>query len=83
MGDLQPANIIITAEEKIRLIDFETASSISDSLSGLMTPGFIGNQEMNKEQSDWFALLRIAKQLFVPIGCVQDISWNMDTIHSN
>lgn len=38
---------------------------------------------MNKEQSDWFALLRIAKQLFVPIGCVQDISWNMDTIHSN
>lgn len=83
MGDLQPANIIITPEEKIRLIDFETASSTSDSLSGLMTPGFIGNQEMNKEQSDWFALLRIAKQLFVPIGCVQDISWNMDTIHSN
>lgn len=40
MGDLQPANIIITAEEKIRLIDFETASSISDSLSGLMTPRF-------------------------------------------
>ncbi|MEK5251710.1 class III lanthionine synthetase LanKC [Bacillus sp. FSL R9-9530] len=83
MGDLQPANIIITPEEQVRLIDFETASSTSDSLSGLMTPGFIGNQEMNKEQSDWFALLRIAKQLFVPIGCVQDISWNMDTIHSN
>ncbi|WP_353626463.1 hypothetical protein [Bacillus sp. JCM 19041] len=38
---------------------------------------------MNKEQSDWFALLRIAKQLFVPIGSVQDISWNVDTIHTS
>ncbi|MEK4761135.1 class III lanthionine synthetase LanKC [Viridibacillus sp. FSL E2-0187] len=83
MGDLQPANVIITKEEQVRLIDFETAGSTKESLSGLMTPGFIGNQEMNKEQSDWFALLRIAKQLFVPIGCVQDISWNMDTIHSD
>ncbi|MEK4905621.1 class III lanthionine synthetase LanKC [Niallia sp. FSL M8-0099] len=82
MGDLQPANVIVTPEEKVRLIDFETASTTNDSLSGLMTPGYIGHQEMNKEQSDWFALLRIAKQLFVPIGSVQDISWNLDTIHS-
>lgn len=83
MGDLQPANVIITPDERVRLIDFETASTINDSLSGLMTPGYIGNKEMNKEQSDWFALLRIAKQLFVPIGSVQDISWNMDNIHSS
>lgn len=83
MGDLQPSNIIITPDERVRLIDFETASTTNDSLSGLMTPGYIGNQEMNKEQSDWFALLRIAKQLFVPIGSVQDISWNMDTIHNS
>ncbi|RVT56530.1 class III lanthionine synthetase LanKC [Niallia taxi] len=83
MGDLQPANVIITPNEQVRLIDFETASTTNDSLSGLMTPGFIGNQEMNKEQSDWFALLRIAKQLFLPIGNVQDISWNMEAIHSS
>lgn len=83
MGDLQPANVIITPNEQVRLIDFETASTTNDSLSGLMTPGYIGNQEMNKEQSDWFALLRIAKQLFLPIGSVQDISWNLETIHSS
>ncbi|WKG33419.1 class III lanthionine synthetase LanKC [Priestia aryabhattai] len=83
MGDLQPANVIITPDEKVRLIDFETASTTNDALSGLMTPGYIGSQEMNKEQSDWFALLRIARQLFVPIGSVQDISWNMDTIHND
>ncbi|MEY8749410.1 class III lanthionine synthetase LanKC [Alkalicoccobacillus gibsonii] len=82
MGDLQPANIIITPDEFVRLIDFETASDIDDTLSGLMTPGFIGDQDMNRRQSDWFAMLRITKQLFVPIGSVQDISWNMDTIHN-
>jgi serine/threonine protein kinase len=83
MGDLQPANVIITPDERVRLIDFETASTTNDSLSGLMTPGYIGDEEMNKEQSDWFALLRIAKQLFVPIGSVQDISWNIDNIHNS
>lgn len=83
MGDLQPANVIITPDEQVRLIDFETASTTTDTLSGLMTPGFIGDQEMNKKQSDWFALLRIAKQLFIPIGSVQDISWNLDTIHKH
>ena len=82
-GDLQPANIIVTSEESIRLIDFETAGSIEDPISSVMTPGFIGSPEMNKQQSDWFAVLRIAKQMFIPIGNVQDISHNLDKVHNS
>ncbi|HFK1453550.1 class III lanthionine synthetase LanKC [Bacillus pacificus] len=82
MGDLQPANVVVSEKEEVRLIDFETASTIDDVHPGLMTPGYVGDLSMNREQSDWFALLRIAKQLFVPIGIVQDISSNMDNIHN-
>lgn len=75
IGDLQPSNIIITSDENIRLIDFETASFIDDSVpSGLKTFGFTGGPNMTRKQADWFALLRISRYLFLPIGPVQDIS---------
>jgi len=75
MGDLQPANVMITTDDKVKLIDFEAASDIYDSKhSGLMTPGFTGSFELTREQSDWFALLRIARQVFIPIGPVQDLA---------
>lgn len=83
IGDLQPSNIIIDEFEQIKLIDFETASFIEDDIhSGLMTLGFSGSMSMTREQSDWFALLRIAKQLFLPVGPISDISNNMDNIHN-
>lgn len=81
-GDLQPANIMVTPDERIRLIDFETAGPVEGSIATVMTPGFIGDPKMCKEQSDWFAVLRIAKQMFIPIGNVEDISHNLDKIHT-
>lgn len=82
LGDLQPSNIIISSNEKIKLIDFETASTKLDSVhSGLMTLGFSGDLNMTREQSDWFALYRIARQFFIPIGPVQDISNNIEKVH--
>ncbi|ELJ9287062.1 class III lanthionine synthetase LanKC [Staphylococcus pseudintermedius] len=84
LGDLQPSNIIINEKLQVRLIDFETASNKNNTThSGLMTPGFSGNPTMNREQSDWFALLRIARYMFVPIGPVQDISLNILNTHDN
>ncbi|AVO03434.1 serine/threonine protein kinase (plasmid) [Staphylococcus simulans] len=84
MGDLQPSNIIIDDSKNITLIDFETASTPYDEIhGGLMTVGFAGDLTMNRIQSDWFALLRIAKQLFLPIGPVADISENMDEVHNS
>ncbi|ASB92073.1 class III lanthionine synthetase LanKC [Bacillus subtilis] len=82
IGDLQPSNIIITPEENIRLIDFETASFINDSVpSGLKTFGFTGGPNLTRKQADWFALLRISRYLFLPIGPVQDISSKILEIH--
>ncbi|PJH92503.1 class III lanthionine synthetase LanKC [Bacillus sp. SN1] len=82
IGDLQPSNIIITPEENIRLIDFETASFINDSVpSGLKTFGFTGEPNLTRKQADWFALLRISRYLFLPIGPVQDISSKILEIH--
>lgn len=75
MGDLQPANVMITTSDEVKLIDFESASDITDNKhSGLMTPGYTGSTDLNREQADWFALSRIARQIFVPIGPVQDMA---------
>ncbi|MDF2013893.1 class III lanthionine synthetase LanKC [Priestia megaterium] len=75
MGDLQPSNIIISESEDVKIIDFESASDLTDAKhSGLMTPGFTGSAKSTREQADWFALLRIARHAFLPIGPVQDLA---------
>lgn len=75
MGDLQPANVLVAESGTIKLIDFEAASELDDDLhSGLMTPGYTGAFDLSREQSDWFALSRIARQIFIPIGPVQDLA---------
>lgn len=82
MGDLQPANVIITPENKIKLIDFEAASHAGDlKHSGLMRLGFIGSTDLTREQSDWFALLRIVRYMFLPIGPVQDLATDIIKKH--
>ncbi|MFB7155430.1 class III lanthionine synthetase LanKC [Lysinibacillus sp. NPDC056232] len=82
MGDLQPANVMVTASNDIKLIDFEAASHINDSIpSGLMRLGFVGAPNLSREQTDWFALLRIARYVFLPIGPVQDIAVNIIKKH--
>lgn len=74
MGDLQPANVIVCEDESICLIDFENASDLQDKRQpGLMTPGFVSLETQTREQADWFALVRIARYLFLPIGPVVDL----------
>ncbi|MBE1556951.1 class III lanthionine synthetase LanKC [Sporosarcina limicola] len=82
MGDLQPSNVIITDTGNIKLIDFESAGSINDATpSGLITLGFTGDAGLTKEQADWFALLRIARLMFIPIGSVQDLAEDILSKH--
>lgn len=82
IGDLQPANVIVTDTGDIKLIDFETAGDINDTeMAGLGTPGFMGASGLTKEQSDWFALISIARQVFVPTGPVRDLAGDIVTKH--
>lgn len=75
IGDLSPNNVLVDSNNHIKIIDFETADEIyKENSIGLNTLGFSGSIEMNREQADWFSLLRIARYLFLPIGPVQDIS---------
>lgn len=68
MGDLQPANILITETNNVKIIDFESASELTDNKHpGLMTPGFTGSFNSTREQADWFALSRIVRHAFLPI----------------
>ncbi|MFH7599685.1 class III lanthionine synthetase LanKC [Streptomyces racemochromogenes] len=39
-GDLSPGNVMVTPAGGVRLVDFETASALSDAPSGIATPGF-------------------------------------------
>lgn len=74
MGDLQPMNIMVLPNNTIKLIDFESgADKEKDDGIGLDTPGFVTALSNNREEKDWFALLRIARHIFLPICPIQDL----------
>lgn len=80
LGDLHPGNVIVDTERdnRIHLIDFELSSDISDKVpGGLITRGYVGNPDHNREQADWFALKRIARQVFLVVGPVEDLAGGM------
>lgn len=75
MGDLHPSNVLIKKNNKIILIDFESASSKQDLyFPGLTTPGFVSSESKTFEQADWFALYKISRYLFLPIEPVSDMA---------
>lgn len=75
IGDLQITNIMVLEDLTVKLIDFEAGGALkSEEPIGLATPGFASPYVKTREEADWFALLRIARYLFLPIGPVQDIS---------
>lgn len=75
MGDLQPMNIMVNEDDfSIRLIDFEAADDLkSKSMPALVTPGFATEKAKTRLQGDWYSLLCIARNAFLPIGPVQDL----------
>lgn len=75
MGDLQPSNVLISNSNKIKLIDFETATSLKEEYKpGLQTPGFVSQCVRSFEEADWFAYWRLVRFMFMPIGPVSDLS---------
>ncbi|PTI73168.1 serine/threonine protein kinase, partial [Staphylococcus succinus] len=79
LGDLQPNNIIILNTGDIKLIDLESATEPQKEYSpGLMTPGYVTKRAETFEQADWFALLRVARFIFLPIENLSDLSVDIE-----
>ncbi|NRR23037.1 class III lanthionine synthetase LanKC [Brevibacillus sp. MS2.2] len=78
MGDLQPANIIISEDLDVTLIDFETARP--KDLEGkptLITCGFSHPRNKNNGERDWYAIKKILRYCLLPIGPIEDIDSGM------
>lgn len=66
--DLQTNNIMVSKDDSVTLIDFETADIAGNKyVPGLQTPEFAPNIVLESEQADWFALKRIVSFLFMPV----------------
>lgn len=75
IGDLQPSNIVVLDDHRVKLIDFETSVPVDMKYEpGLMTPGFVTSQAKNYGEADWFAFKRLVRYLFMPIAPVSDFS---------
>lgn len=85
VGDLQPMNIMVNPDDfSIKMIDMEAAGDLkTNEKPALFTPGFASMRTRNKLEGDWFAVLRIARYIFLPIGSVQDIDERLLERHDN
>lgn len=82
LGDLSLTNILVNTDLDIKFIDFEAADDVeSTKSSGLATIGFVSPLTKTREETDWFGLLRIARQLFLPIGDVNDLKSSIEYKH--
>lgn len=74
-GDLQPLNVIVTpAEERIILIDLETAIPVdSEEKLSLATPGFSGTMQDKPLVRDYIGLYKIVRTAFCPLGDLEQL----------
>ncbi|WP_144557840.1 class III lanthionine synthetase LanKC [Shouchella miscanthi] len=68
MGDIQPANVILTSSGEVKLIDFETAVSVySTEKPGMATTGFVSQEIKVAGARDWFGYLKLLRYISLPI----------------
>ncbi|MBS3678770.1 class III lanthionine synthetase LanKC [Ornithinibacillus massiliensis] len=78
MGDLQPANIIVSQDLKVTLIDFETARPKDyEGKSPMRTYAYSHPENKNNGERDWYAIKKILRYCFMPIGNIEDIDPGM------
>lgn len=74
MGDLQPANIIVTENLDPKLIDFETSSSTNSfRKAGMHTEAFSTKRINNRASKDWYSLKKVIKFCLLPIHSSEEI----------
>lgn len=65
IGDLSLSNVLVTADNTVRLIDLENAGLVHQKYTpGLTTPGFVSAGAKTFKEADDFALMRLAYYLF-------------------
>lgn len=77
IGDLSCSNIMVDPSLEIKLIDFEVSGDINTPCNlAVATPGFYppDKKKRSRQAIDWFALTRIARYLFLPIGPIKDLA---------
>ncbi|KLU56074.1 hypothetical protein EL84_29380 [Paenibacillus sp. VT-400] len=68
MGDFQPANIMVSEDLTVKLIDFETAMPVnSEDKPNMMTIGFASQEMKVSGARDWFGLKKLIRYLALPV----------------
>jgi len=84
MGDIQPANIIITEDLTVKIIDFETARPVnSKEKPNLATPGFVSQDITVSAARDWFGLKKLVSYLALPVLVSEDLEDYLRCNHLN
>ncbi|WP_244996305.1 class III lanthionine synthetase LanKC [Paenibacillus woosongensis] len=83
MGDLQPANIMITKDLEVTLIDFESADHKDrEEKAAIHTMGFSDHQNRNRKERDWYAVKKILRYCVLPIGPISNIEDHITSYHN-
>lgn len=81
-GDIQPKNIIVTDDNKIKLIDFENFGKVGKrGERTLGTPGFYKKYDDYNEEKDWTGMLRVFKAGLLAVANLEMISNDVYDIH--
>lgn len=84
MGDLQPANVMVTNDLKVRMIDFETAMPVkSEEKPSMATIGFVSQEMKVSGARDWFGLKRLIRYLALPVLSSEEIDAYLQSNHLN
>lgn len=83
VGDLSLSNVMITKDNKVKLIDFEVSEPIYNTYQpSLATPDFYSSEVNNYLEADWFAFYRIVRKIFIPIIPVLDMAPDIISIQN-
>ncbi|MBG9456852.1 hypothetical protein ABE61_23430 [Lysinibacillus sphaericus] len=84
MGDLQPANVMVTEDLTVRIIDFETAMPVDSKDKPIMATTGFSSQEMKVSGArDWFGLKRLVRYVALPVLSSEDLEGYLQYNHLN
>lgn len=82
MGDLQPANVMVTEDLSVRIIDFETAMAVnSENKPNMATLGFFSQEMRVNGARDWYGLKRLVRYLALPVLTSEDLDMYLQSNH--